>query len=381
MMSAKDLKKPIVVIATLPPPVTGMTLATKIVVNCLMAGHGTLVHNWSDGREKKGGTWRFVKAVRSLSSVVYLVKWRNRSSRVMYTVANAGGGLYYNLLIIAVARLLQYRCVVHHQVFSYLHRFDWRMNLIAKMVGRSGFHVVLAPEMNQRFEDLYGRTNRQFILPNTIIMDSGGMQAVLTRDIDSGKGMCIGHLSNLTMEKGLGHVIATFEALRSKQLDVRLVLAGPITGEREKSVIRQALKAHGSRIEYRGAVYGEDKAQFFRDIEVFLFPTQYRNEAQPLVIAEALSYCRPVIAFGLACIPSLVGQTGGVVLPCDADFAKVASSRIEAWINDPEGFRNAVCGVQAHAAKLKFEADEGINQLVRQLVAMADNSSTCGTFD
>jgi glycosyltransferase involved in cell wall biosynthesis len=373
-MPAKKLEKPIVVIATLPPPVTGMTLATKIIVSCLSDAHGILVHNWSDGRKTKGGTWRFVKAIRSLSSIVYLVRWRNLSSRVMYTVANAGGGLYYNLLIVAVARLLHYRCVVHHQVFSYLHRFDWRMNLVAKMVGRSGFHVVLAPEMKQLFEDLYGKKDNLFILPNTIIMDSVCMPAVLPRASGSAYDMCIGHLSNLTMEKGLGHVISTFGALRSSGLNVRLILAGPIEGEKERSVIREAQEIHGSRIEYRGAVYGGDKARFFQDIDVFLFPTQYRNEAQPLVIAEALSYCRPVIAFGLACIPSLVGLSGGVVLPCDADFAKVASGRIEAWINDPELFRNTVCDVQTHAARLKREADEGIRQLVQKLVALSDSS-------
>ena len=50
------------------------------------------------------------------------------------------------------------------------------------------------------------------------------------------------------------------------------------------SVIPAGQYEFGDVMEYRGPVYGEDKRSFFMDIDVFLFPTIYENEAQPLVM-------------------------------------------------------------------------------------------------
>lgn len=364
------------VLATLPPPVTGMTLATLHVVRSLQDSGDTLVHDWSVGSNPRRRFWRIIKAIRSIGSVFYLVFWRWNSSGILYTVANAGYGLYYNMFVISCARLLGYRCILHHQVFSYLHQFDWRMNLIVRMMGRKGIQIVLAPEMKHRFHKLYGEMNEFFILPNTIIMRQEDEQLKSGREWSSDKPMVLGHLSNLTIEKGLGHVIASFERMRSMDLDVRLVLAGPVSGTRERSIIDNALRIHGSRIEYRGPVYGTEKARFFDDIDVFLFPTQYRNEAQPLVVAEAISYGRPVIAYGLACLPSLIGPSGGVVVPCDADFAAEAADRVEEWVNNRERFFDIVQLVQSYSETLRSEADLSMKRLVKLLRVADDGQSS-----
>jgi glycosyltransferase involved in cell wall biosynthesis len=365
----------ICVLATLPPPVTGMTVVTAAVVDAMKVSRPVVLHNWSDGHPTPKWKWRISKAIRSLGSAFYLIKWRIQGFRTLYTVANSGGGLYYNLLVTAIARVLNFQCFLHHHVFAYINRPDWRMRLLLAITGESGVQVFLAPEMQSRFEAVYGRKSPGYVLSNIFIVPPAPLSTPASTGLQPREGLTLGHLSNLTMEKGLGRVIATFELLISRSQNVRLILAGPVAGKEEKQLIARAIKDYGDKIEYRGAVYGDDKAAFFNAIDVFLFPTAYKNEAQPLVIAEALCFSKPVIAFALACIPSLIGAGGGVAVPCDQDFAEAAAGRIQQWLSNPEDFANSISSVQTHLHKLRQESGQGIQRLIQMMSSAQKTTS------
>ena len=64
------------------------------------------------------------------------------------------------------------------------------------------------------------------------------------------------------------------------------------------------------RVHVLGPVHGAAKARFFAMIDVFVFPTRYAHEADPLVVWEALAAGRPVIAYARGCIREQVGDAG-----------------------------------------------------------------------
>ena len=66
------------------------------------------------------------------------------------------------------------------------------------------------------------------------------------------------------------------------------------------------------RIAYVGRKVGEEKEAFFRQSDVFVFPTYYYNECFPLVILEAMEYKLPVISTNEGGIPDMVkdGENG-----------------------------------------------------------------------
>jgi glycosyltransferase involved in cell wall biosynthesis len=72
---------------------------------------------------------------------------------------------------------------------------------------------------------------------------------------------------------------------------------------------------------YWGKKYGQDKDAFFRNADIFVFPTYYPNECFPLVLLEAMQQGLPCISTMEGGITSIIddGKTGLLVNRQDAD--------------------------------------------------------------
>ncbi len=121
----------------------------------------------------------------------------------LYLVLNSTGGLHYNVLQSLAGRLRGFRQVVHHHVWSYLSVPDWRMRLLVKILKEDSIHVVACPEMAEMVRMIYGSQIRVAYLTPSIIGKRLPLhqQTALAERNDT---FVLGHLSNLTMEKGVG---------------------------------------------------------------------------------------------------------------------------------------------------------------------------------
>jgi glycosyltransferase involved in cell wall biosynthesis len=145
-------------------------------------------------------------------------------------------------------------------------------------------------------------------------------------------GLTIGFLSNISLEKGLDTVLLSLEAIRTSGIEARLVLGGPIVDERARTLISQAHSKFGKAIVEMGAISGATKHAFFETIDIFLFPSRYRMEAQPLVVLEALSY-------GVAALVTPQGYSAEIVEPLGtvaeaSNFVSFAMEFARAWSRD-----------------------------------------------
>ena len=87
-------------------------------------------------------------------------------------------------------------------------------------------------------------------------------------------------------------------------------------------------------------VYGEEKRDFYKNIDVFLFPTIYQTETEGLVTLEALSAGVPVIAYGRACISENLIQ-GGIIVPTDQDFVAISTKQLINWSRNRSALKDA----------------------------------------
>jgi len=104
-----------------------------------------------------------------------------------------------------------------------------------------------------------------------------------------------------------------------RELGFRLIVAGGSVDAADIATLREA--AAGANVEFRGEVWGSEKAELLAGARALLFPTRI-NEAFGLVIAEALMSGTPVITSDLGACPELVSSDVGFVCGSMDDYRR-----------------------------------------------------------
>jgi glycosyltransferase involved in cell wall biosynthesis len=118
-----------------------------------------------------------------------------------------------------------------------------------------------------------------------------------------------------------------------------------------------------------GPVYDDAKLEFFRSIDVLLFPTRYREESWGIVLNEALAAGVPVITFDRGCTRTVVGERAGLVVSRDRDFVEPAVRQIEQWIDYPDTYREASGAAVAQAEYLHREGQRQLDEFAQHMFA------------
>ncbi|MCA9238763.1 MAG: glycosyltransferase family 4 protein [Planctomycetales bacterium] len=342
-----------------------MSLCTRCVRDCFASHLPTRTLNLSVGVATTNRWRRVRKAGKAAVAALSLATRRARPGDVLYMPANSAGGIRFNLWAARAALARGLRVLLHHHVYYYLEKKDPQIARLDDMVTRSGgAHAFLCAGMEARFREVYGSTAASLIVPSTILLgdEPPREEAAVRPAADHAEPFRIGYLSNLCYAKGTDFVGGLMDQLREQGRHVSLIVAGPAVDADAEAWLEELRARHGSRVDYRGPVYDQDKRRFFQDIDVFLLPS--RSEAQPVVISEALAYGKPVIAFGRGCIPGLLGNNQGWSIPPDGDFVKTGCDLIVDWIQSPASYQHAQRDSLARARELRSEAQDALNRLV-----------------
>ena len=121
-------------------------------------------------------------------------------------------------------------------------------------------------------------------------------------------------LSNLLISKGVTVLLDALKILKEKEYTFVCQFVGGETSEMGAVQFSEEVDKRdlNDRVAYVGRKVGEEKEAFFRQSDVFVFPTYYYNECFPLVILEAMEYKLPVISTNEGGIPDMVkdGENG-----------------------------------------------------------------------
>lgn len=307
-------RRPFVVASVaLPPPVNGQALVNAGVIDDLKKSCDLRIINTSPKSNARSVRYHVRRLVSVLKVPAVLLFNLVRPKRTLYTVVEPGHGMYYNAFILLFARLFRYKVFLHHHASSYTLRYDWRFNALCVLAGSNAVHIALSNQMLLDLRRHYPFCKRVIVAHNASrIVDPRYVSRVRQDD-----GITIGFLSNLSLEKGLDTVLQCFEDVRRSVVMTKLVLAGPTVDVAARLLLDKARSKYGSALEEMGSVSLEKKDSFFRSIDLFLFPSRYRFEAQPLVILEALSYGIPVVAIRHGYAAEIVEVLGTAVAPSD----------------------------------------------------------------
>jgi glycosyltransferase involved in cell wall biosynthesis len=178
----------------------------------------------------------------------------------------------------------------------------------------------------------------------------------------------VGYLSNLSFEKGLADVFAVARRMPGTQFHI----AGPFQDKAVEGYFRDAA-AGLQNIKYVGPVFGDAKRDFYAGLDAFVFPTKYKNEAEPLVILEALMYGCPVVANNRGCIGGLLADgVGALVMNADA-FAIEASEVLQSWSADSTLYAQLSQAARLHFNGLFAQARKAQGSLLDEILAIKSN--------
>jgi glycosyltransferase involved in cell wall biosynthesis len=310
-----------------PPPWCGVSFVND-GVRRLAKQHGVSARFFDTAGPGLDGSlrtrlYRLARTIRSLAAFAL----RRDRKRPVYMSSSGGYAILYETVFSLLARFSGATQIIHHHSFRYVNRWFWPTALFRKVAGRDALHVVLSESMAAKFQSEYG-PSRTLCLSNSVFLETN----VQPKTAPRGTGLVAGLLSNLSEEKGLADFLALAKLAQVSGKSWVFRLAGPFAESALEQHARTLANQLGN-IEILGPVLADSKREFYQSIDVFLFPTTYSNEAEPLVVLEALSYGVPVIAFGRGAIPEILSKCGTVISP-GTDFVEPAFARLLAWESD-----------------------------------------------
>jgi glycosyltransferase involved in cell wall biosynthesis len=170
------------------------------------------------------------------------------------------------------------------------------------------------------------------------------------------------YLGNIGQAKGSFELIDTAQHLAFDGVEIYFDLVGNEMRTGELDILRQQLEdtCLFNLIKIHPPVIGVEKLAYFRDTDIFVYPSY--SEGMPIAVIEAMASGLPIVATNVGGLPDLVidGLNGILVDPGHPDQLAAALLTIA---SDPE-LRRSMGEESARLAKEHFDIERHVNQLV-----------------
>ena len=333
-MSAKLL-----VIGQLPPPVHGSNIMTERFVQSLRKiGYQVfLVQKTFSRRQEEVGRFSIIKIFRIPSITLRLLQqiMIERPDLCFYFISVKPPSFFIDAFFLFIIKLLEidYVLYIHGRgLLKLCTESRLFARFIAKKTLSNSLGGLILGERLKNDVDRFIPDKRLFVLPNAIPdvnFSRFNLKSNLQRPIR------ILFLSNLIPTKGPMEFVQMAKKVVDQFKNVKFILAGPV---RSKTFFKKiedyiAEERLADFIEIPGPLYGPQKERYFRESDIFVFPSWF--EAFPLVNLEAMQWGLPVISSNVGAIPEMVrdGVNGFIVDPKNIDQLAESVFRL---INDEE---------------------------------------------
>ncbi|HAG97265.1 MAG: hypothetical protein CMK83_09665 [Pseudomonadales bacterium] len=299
----------------LPKPVHGMSTINSLVLDQVQSQNIRChtINTVPSYAAKLFNTplWLPLKILHTLVCLLRLIAYGIVHPRcLVYRSVNGGIGQLFDIFYFSICCCFGMKLYIHHHSFSYLNRYSGLFRLINRIAGSNAVHIVLGEDMKDKLVALYHIDHRQIRVQSNLAFFSEQAHPGAATQTDR---LVIGHLANLTFDKGLDTFVEVCYALAARNIPFEAHIAGPVSDPNVKAVIHKA-QADLEQVSYIGPLYGTDKDQFYQKLDAFIFPTKYVNEAEPLVLYEAAHHGALLIGTQRGCMKKVIASLGGYSL-------------------------------------------------------------------
>lgn len=317
----------LLIVGPTPPPYNGMTVFLDALLKSNLKSQFELSHIDTISHQGNPNMGRFnlptlflalANILRTFKTIVM-----SRPTLVYLPISPTILGLTRDSLFILESRILRRRIVIHLHGGRYIQTVYSRAPLPVRAIVRFACRgvdraIVLQESFRDAFQGLV-HSERLTVIPN-------GVEDVISEEVSAEKPQdapmdapkVVTYLSNLQESKGFLDLLEAARLIALDRTDVRFVIAGswfaePSRKETLALVKKQALE---SRVDFPGTVVGQEKADLLLSSDVFVFPSFYPYEGQPLVLLEAMAAGLPIVTTDHEALPEIViDKHNGLVVP------------------------------------------------------------------
>ena len=301
---------------------------------------------------------------------------------VYVTMSASRLGFIRDLFVILMTALFKRKLIFHLHGGGYGDFYQGCPSLL-KFIIRYAFNfvdkiIVLGDLLRNQFSFL-SENNRQkiVVVANGLPVKDTPAQEFKTISVD--RPLKILYLSNMIPSKGYLQTLEACKLLKSNNVNFICDFAGEfmstgsvndrVNPDSARNDFFELISKYDllEEVNYHGVVRGIEKQKLFREANIFLLPTNYSGEGQPISIIEALSYSVPVIATRFRGIPEQVEDGENGILIDSASPADIISA-IEN-MTKASSIYEKMSAHAYHVFKEKFTREQYLNRLISTVLS------------
>lgn len=191
-------------------------------------------------------------------------------------------------MLICILKNIPYYNHIHGGYFRKMYDSQGKLKkiLLNYFIKKASGMIVLGNSLRNIFEGIIPE-DKIFVCENGVQDDVVATEEEIAEKIERYKKDTkkrVLYLSNLMVEKGILDLLKASESFSDEEIEFNL--AGAIEPS-IKEIIEEYLEKYPNKIKYHGIVRGEQKKKLLLDNYIFILPTYYSNEGQPISILEA----------------------------------------------------------------------------------------------
>lgn len=298
--------KKICVIGQFPPPINGLTKALS-----------TFCHN--ERIQNKYQIQR-VDISNNKQIIKHLQTLRKMDADVFYfAIAQSTLGNLRDMMVLKTLLRRKKKIIIHlhggyyKQLYATFNSFQKKIN--QKLMSQVNIVIVLGEGLKNLFEDVIDlkkvRVCENFIEDESFL-EEALFEKKMNEIINADRNLKVLYLSNFNEGKGYKDVLKAAKLVKDEPIEFHF--AGAFDQNEQEFFDYIKKNRLEEKVTYHGIVKGDEKKLLFLENDIFILPTYYQKEGQPISIIEAMGNGLSVITTNHAGIPDIVTEKNGFIV-------------------------------------------------------------------
>ncbi|MEM5016266.1 glycosyltransferase family 4 protein [Metabacillus indicus] len=299
--------KKICIVGQFPPPVHGLSAALQTILDSEHMNRKYEIKS-IDIKENK----KILKHLWEIS--------KNNSDLYYFTISQSIFGNLRDMAILKILLNKNKKVIIHYhggyykELYNKMSGFQKRINKI--LLSKINIMIALGESLRNLFVDVIDiskvKVCENYVEDSSLIEDNLYDKKVAS--VREKVNLEVLYLSNFIKTKGYMDVLEAAKHFKNEK--ILFHFAGTFFSKQDEDEFLKFVEQNELQnvVNYHGVVRGEQKKSILMTSDVFVLPTYYPNEGQPISIIEAMGNGLTIITTNHAGIPDIVNSNNGYII-------------------------------------------------------------------